>query len=59
MRRIGFSTGALAFGDFHAGLQILRANRVDTVELSALREIELIPLINALDSLDLSSFKYI
>lgn len=59
MRSIGFSTGALAFSDFQAGLQILRANRIDTVELSALRESELIPLVDALDSLDLSSFKYI
>jgi len=59
VRPIGFSTGALAFSDFQAGLQILRANRIDTVELSALRENELTPLVNTLDSLDLSSFKYI
>lgn len=59
MRPIGFSTGALALSDFRLGLKILRGKSVWAVELSALRENELAPLIDALDSLDLSKFKYI
>ncbi len=59
MRPIGFSTGALAYGDFRRGLDILRGKDTSAVELSALREYELEPLIAALDSLDLSSFKYV
>jgi hypothetical protein len=59
MRPIGFSTGALAYGDFRRGLAILQSKRAKVVELSALRENELAPLIGALDSLDLSRFTYI
>ena len=57
MRHIGFSTGALAFGDFSTALRMLRNKRCDAVELSALREAELAPLIDALDTLDLAQFK--
>jgi len=59
MRPIGFSTGALAYGDFGLGLKILGKIHIRAVELSALREHELAPLIEALDSLDLSGFKYV
>jgi hypothetical protein len=59
MRPVGFSTGALAYGDFRRGLAILHSKRAKAVELSALRENELAPLIGALDSLDLSQFTYI
>ncbi len=59
MRPIGFSTGALAYGDFRRGLAILEGGHTKSVELSALRENELVPLIAALDSLDLSRFSYI
>ena len=59
MRRIGFSTGALAFGDFRKALRMLRGKSVDAVELSALRKHELPGLVDALDRLDLSSYKYI
>ena len=59
MRPIGFSTGALAYSDFRRGLEILRGNRTGTIELSALREAELAPLVAALDSLDLSPYTYI
>src|SRR4051812_7072223 len=48
MRPIGFSTGALAKGDFGLGLRL--QNDVDTinaVELSALREHELVTLVTA------------
>lgn len=59
MRPIGFSTGALAYSDFRLGLQILSSTGAITVELSALRETELEPLVNALDSLNLAHFRYI
>lgn len=59
MRPMGFSTGALAYGDFGLALKILGNTHRRAVELSALREHELAPLIKALDSLDLSNFKYV
>ncbi len=59
MRPIGFSTGALAYSDFRRGLQILQTKHTNIVELSALRERELAPLMGALDSLDLSRFSYV
>src|SRR5438477_8013777 len=58
-RAIGFSTGALALSDWRKGLDICRAIGVDAIELSALRLPELEPLVNEIDSLDLSSFSYI
>jgi|ERR1700676_2970289 len=59
MRRIGFSTGALARGDFRRGLEILSGKHATAVELSALRDHELAPLIESLDALDLSSYNYV
>ncbi|MEZ5404189.1 MAG: hypothetical protein R2729_31205 [Bryobacteraceae bacterium] len=59
MRRIGFSTGALARGDFRTALEVLRARRVEAVELSALRMEELEPLLSALPTLDLSDFSFV
>ena len=59
MRPIGFSTGALAYADFRKALDLLNGTAIDVVELSALREGELGPLISAIDGLDLSQFKYI
>src|SRR5438105_2720964 len=59
MRPMGLSTGSLAYGDFRRALKILENKMTAAVELSALRERELAPLINELDSIDLSSFKYI
>src|ERR1035437_2309514 len=59
MRRIGFSTGALARGDFRSALAILRECHVGVVELSALRIEELAPLIAALPDLDLESFSFV
>lgn len=59
MRPVGFSTGALAFGDFERGLDIVRREALDVVELSALREPELAPLVRALDHLDLSLFSHV
>jgi sugar phosphate isomerase/epimerase len=58
MHRIGFSTGALAFGDFRRGLELQRRDGVDAIELSALRESELRPLVNALTTLNLDDFAF-
>jgi hypothetical protein len=57
--RVGFSTGALARGDFLAGIELQRGQGSDAIELSALREGELQPLIDALPSLDLASFTHV
>jgi hypothetical protein len=59
MRRTGFSTGALAKGDFRAGIELQRPFHVKAVELSALRDHELIPLIEALKTLDLYEFSHV
>ena len=59
MRPIGFSTGALAFGDAARALSMLEGARTTAVELSALRLHELAPLLAILPTLDLSAFEYI
>jgi hypothetical protein len=59
MRLIGFSTGALAYADFRRALDMLRGKPVRAIELSALRECELRPMLEGLDELDLSQFEYI
>jgi hypothetical protein len=59
MRPIGFSTGALAYADFRQGIDILLDKKVKVIELSALRQRELVPLLNALGTLDLSFFTYV
>jgi hypothetical protein len=59
MRRIGFSTGALARGDFRSALGTLQRHGIRVVELSALRATELDPLTNALPSVDLSGFRFV
>lgn len=59
MRSIGFSTGALAYGQFRDALGVLTPHDVDAIEVSALRDIELTPLMAALGNLDLQRFQYI
>lgn len=59
MQPLGFSTGALALSDFRRALRMLQDQPVSVVELSAIREHELIPLLRSLDDLDLSQFKYV
>lgn len=59
MRPIGFSTGALALGDFRRALQMLSGRRVQAVELSALRFPEVSALIEAIPSLDLTQFRFV
>lgn len=59
MRHIGFSTGALAKGDFRRGLQLVHAHTCEAVELSALRDHELADLMTSLSDLDLGQLEYI
>jgi hypothetical protein len=59
MRMIGFSTGALARSDYRQALGMLADKDVNAVELSALRQEELQPLVEDLDNLDLRKFRYI
>lgn len=59
MRPIGFSTGAVAKGDFRTALVQLRRHAVRVVELSALRLHELGSLVESLDDLDLTEFEFV
>lgn len=59
MRTIGFSTGALARGDFRTGLELIVGHRCAAVELSALREHELPELMGCLGRLALGQFTYV
>jgi hypothetical protein len=56
---IGFSTGAIAKGDFRRALESLSKKHVPAVELSALREHELPELMRSLRTLDLRGYSYI
>lgn len=59
--RIGFSTGSVALDDVRRGLTIASHLSAKAVELSALREDELDPLLGLLNSLDsdLKQFDYV
>jgi hypothetical protein len=59
MRRIGFSTGAIAREDFRSALATIRQYELDVIELSALRVGELRPLAEAIPGLDLSDFHFV
>ncbi len=59
MRPIGFSTGALAKGDFRRGLDLQRRDGIEAVEHSALRESELPGLLAGFAELDLDGFRYV
>ncbi|HKV08692.1 MAG TPA: TIM barrel protein [Thermoanaerobaculia bacterium] len=59
MRTLGFSTGALAKCDFLAGVAISRSLDLPAIELSALRNSELDPLLRAIDALPLDGFRHV
>lgn len=59
MNRIGYSTGAIALGDFSKAIDLLAAHNFRAIELSALRIDEVEPLIESLPRLDLRHYTYI
>jgi hypothetical protein len=59
MRAVGFSTGALAKGDFRVGIEMQRPFGLAAVELSALRDSELLALVRDLGTLDLAQFRHV
>jgi hypothetical protein len=59
MRPYGYSTGAVAFGDFREALRILSGHPLQAIELSALRSAELPELLAALDGLDLGRCRHV
>lgn len=59
MRPIGFSTGALARGDFTRGLELLRGAGLRKIELSALRGEELPGLMQYIQTAILGDFDYV
>ena len=60
MRHVGFSTGAVAGGDFSSALTLLASQPgIDSIELSALRLTEVEPLLRAIPSMDLNRYSYI
>ena len=59
MSTLGYSTGAIALGDFTHALTLLSAYNFKAVELSALRIGEMEPLIDALPTLSLAQYSYI
>lgn len=60
MRSIGFSTGALAKGDFRRGIELQAGDpRLRAIELSALRDHELPALAAEARGLELEHFEYV
>jgi hypothetical protein len=59
MRPLGFSTGALAHGDFGRALAMLAGTSASAVELSALRNVEFASVFNHIMTTDLSRFAYV
>src|ERR1700733_13095545 len=59
MRLVGYSTGAVALGDFSRALALFSAYNFQAVELSALRISEVEPLLKALPNLNLNRYRYI
>lgn len=60
MRKLlGFSSGALAKGDFELALSMLSPHLLPCIELSALRVEEVLPLIETIPSLNLRTYEYI
>jgi hypothetical protein len=59
MSLLGYSTGAIALGDFSRAISLLSSYAFQAIELSALRLNEVEPLMTALPNLDLSNYRYI
>src|SRR5690349_11139483 len=58
-RPIGFSTGALALGDWKGGIYYNRDLGANAIELSTLRYGELGPFVERLDEVDVTDFNYV
>lgn len=59
MRLLGYSTGAIALGDFSRAVSLLAKFDFRAIELSALRISEVEPLLDALPSLKLDQYEYV
>jgi hypothetical protein len=59
MTLIGYSTGAIALGDFSRAIAVLSSFDFQAIELSALRLNEVKPLLNAIPRLDLHKYLYV
>ena len=59
MRSIGFSTGAIAKDDFQKGVEISRRQKLDAIELSALRKEELPGIADWLKNSPTADFNYV
>jgi hypothetical protein len=59
MRLLGYSTGAIALGDFSRALNLLARFDFRAIELSALRTSEVEPLLSAIPALDLHRYEYV
>lgn len=59
MHYVGFSTGTLAKSGFRRAISMLQPFALKVIELSALREAELLPMLEALDELDLSGYSHV
>src|SRR5947209_19608892 len=60
MRPIGFSSGALAKSNYQRGIDLQqREDGITAIELSALREPELKPLVDVAAELPLARFEYV
>lgn len=59
MRLLGYSTGAIALGDFSRAVSLLAKFDFRAIELSALRISEVGPLLEALPTLDLGRYNYV
>lgn len=59
MRLLGYSTGAVALGDFSRALRLLAKFDFRAIELSALRISEVEPLLRVLPDLDLAQYEYV
>lgn len=58
-RLIGFSTGSLSGSDFRAALVAMDNTDAKAIELSALRESELAPLLDSVSALSLGKYEYV
>lgn len=59
MLNIGYSTGAIALGDFSKAIDLLDQHQFHAIELSALRVNEVEPLVAAVPKLNLKKYRYI